>query len=348
MEKKKRWKPLMQAAKIGIGSSAAIYIAEMMHLQFAAAAGSIALLTIVATKWETMRLSLLRIVTFVIATALSWFTIVLFRSEWVAYGVYIFLIVMMCELLGWKSTISVNAVIGSHFLSTLDFSREFILNEFWLVLIGITIAVILNLFHNNQSHKKEIIRHMRYTEEKLQGILREVGAYLSKEKMHGELSVWDDIKNLEAELQSFVGEAYEYKANKFLSHPGYYIDYFEMRIKQFNILHNLHHEMKKLREIPKQAAIVAEYVEYLADFIVERNSPQEQILRLEELFEAMRREPMPVTGEEFENRAILYHILMDLEDFLLIKRRFVDSLDPRQMKIYWEAGEEGGQKAEKQ
>lgn len=335
----KKWKPLMQAAKIGIGSSAAIYIAESLNLQYAAAAGTIALLTIVATKWETMRLSLLRIVTFLIATALSWATITAFRSEWVAYGVYIFVIVMMCEVLGWKPTISVNAVIGTHFLSTRDFSREFILNEFCLVLIGITIAVILNLFHNNSSHKKEIIAHMRYTEERLQGILREVGAYLSHEKMHGSQSVWDDIESLEGELQEFAGEAYDYQENTFQSHPGYYIDYFEMRIKQFNILYNLHHEMKKIREIPKQAAVVAEYVEYLADYVIERNAPEEQIRRLEGIFETMRREPMPADAEEFENRAILYHILMDLEDFLLTKKRFVDGLDERQMRIYWNAGE---------
>lgn len=336
MEQKRRKKALLQAFKIAVGSSAAIYLAESFHLEFGTSAGSIALLTIVATKWETVRLSVLRIVTFVIAVILSWLTIAAFHSEWVAYGVFIFVLIMICELLGWKSTISVNAVIGTHFLTTGDFGRDFILNEFWLVLIGISIALLLNLFHNNRSHKKEIIRNMRYTEEKLQMILKEVAAYLAHEKMTRSQSVWEEIKTLEKKLQDFVGDAYEYQDNTFQSHPGYYIDYFEMRTNQFNVLHNLHSEMKKIREMSRQAALVADYVQYMSDFVVERNSPYEQIEKLEEIFEAIRQAPLPSSREEFESRAILYHILMDLEEFLIFKRRFVEGLDEKQRKIYWE------------
>lgn len=55
---------LLQSLKIAVGSSAAIFFAEQLHLQNAVSAGTIALLTIAATKWETLKLSLLRIVTF--------------------------------------------------------------------------------------------------------------------------------------------------------------------------------------------------------------------------------------------------------------------------------------------
>lgn len=339
MKTNRKWKALLQAAKIAVGSSAAIYIAESFHLEYGAAAGSIALLTIVATKWETVRLSVLRIVTFLLAAVLCWFTITVFHSEWVAYGVYIFVLIMICELLGWKATISVNAVIGTHFLATKDFGRDFILNEFWLVLIGISIALVLNLFHYNRSHRQEIVRNMRYTEAKLQEILLEVAAYLGHEKMVRSQSVWDEIKVLEKKLQGFVGDAYEYQENTFQSHPGYYIDYFEMRLNQFHVLHNLHYEMKKIREMPKQAGLVADYIRYLSDYVIERNVPKEQIEKLEEMFETMGREPLPVSREEFESRAILYHILMDLEDFLIFKRRFVEGLDEIQKKIYWENSE---------
>ena len=38
---------------------------------------------------------------------------------------------------------------------------------------------------------------------------------------------------------------------------------------------------------------------------------------------------LPQTREEFENRAVLYHIMMDLEDFLLCKQKFIKYLDRR-------------------
>ena len=43
-----------------------------------------------------------------------------------------------------------------------------------------------------------------------------------------------------------------------------------------------------------------------------------------ELFKQMENEPLPETRVEFESRACLYHVLMDLEDFLLIKKRYLE------------------------
>lgn len=332
--KGKRWqKALLQAGKLAVGSSAAICLAELFQLQFAASAGSIALLTIVATKWETVRLSLLRIVTFALASAMIWLTITMFHSEWVAYGVFIFLLVILCEWLGWKSTVSVNAVIGTHFLSAQDIGWAFIRNELYLVLLGISIALVLNLFHNNSSHKKQIEDHISYTEEQLKSLFGKLADYLLEKPVTGD--VWEEIKDLEHRLTGFGAEAHDYQNNTFVSHPQYYIDYFEMRLKQCTILHNLHYEMKKIKTMPEQAKIIADYVQYLAGFVVEHNVPRPQIERLEELFADMKKEPLPLTREEFESRAILYHILMDLEDFLYIKKRFVEGVDEIQRKIYW-------------
>ena len=56
MAQKQLWKSILQALKIAIGSSFAIWLAQALGLSFAASAGSIAMLTIVTTKWETVRL----------------------------------------------------------------------------------------------------------------------------------------------------------------------------------------------------------------------------------------------------------------------------------------------------
>ncbi|MBM6854064.1 hypothetical protein H6B11_07815 [Mediterraneibacter glycyrrhizinilyticus] len=132
-----------------------------------------------------------------------------------------------------------------------------------------------------------------------------------------------------------MGDAYEYQDNTFQSHPGYYIDYFEMRMKQLSILHNLHYEVKRLRMIPAQAQIVADYIRYVSSYVVEHNSPEAQIRKLEQIFIDMKDEPLPESREEFENRAVLYHILMDLEEFLIMKRRFVNGLNEKQRERYW-------------
>ena len=74
---------------------------------------------------------------------------------------------------------------------------------------------------------------------------------------------------------------------------------------------------------------------YLVDYVHEMNSPEEQIKYLEVMVEDMQNQPLPVTRDEFETRAILYHILTELEAFLVHKKRFVNALDNKQRKLYW-------------
>lgn len=62
-------------------------------------------------------------------------------------------------------------------------------------------------------------------------------------------------------------------------------------------------------------------------YVIEINQPEKQLARLQEIFAEMKAEPLPESREEFENRAVLYHILMDLEEFLIFKKRFVSGLN---------------------
>lgn len=336
MKKKQQKKRLLQAIKIAIGSSAAIYVAEVLNLEYAISAGSIALLTLVTTKWETVKLSWFRLVTFLVSSVLAWVVFTQIQSEWLAYGIYIFLIVIVSEEFGWKATISVNAVIGMHFMAKRDFEASFVFNEFMLVLIGITVAVVLNLFYDYAGQRKDLVRNMRYTENRMQMILGAIAAYLADKEM--QYDIWAAIRELESQIHVFIDDAYEYQDNTFQSHPEYYINYFEMRMKQCNTIHNLHYEMKRIRKMPQQALIISEYVLYMMEYVTERNEPTAQMDKLKEIFQYIKEDKLPTTREDFESQAMLYHILMDLEDFLIYKKRFVNSLDDKQKQRYWNQG----------
>lgn len=335
INKKQIWlKHIIRGTKIGIGSCAAVALAEYMGLEYVTSAGTIALLTIATTKWETVWLSVMRVITFAMTVVLCWGIHQYVDSSWAGYGVFVFFLVTISEFLHLRNTVSVNAVVGAHFFSTHGFPLSDIWNEFLLVLIGITIAFILNLFQDNRSSKRKIEQNIHYTEQQLQDILQKLSEFLRGRPIEG--NVWEEVVHVEKLLSIFTARAYEYQSNTFQSHPEYYIQYFEMRTKQFNILHNLHYEMKKIRTLPKQAEIVADYLVYLKGYVTEFNDPAEQMTRLQELFADLTRQDLPGTREEFESRAMLYHILMDLEDFLKYKKRFVEALDDRLRRLYWE------------
>ena len=139
-------KMISRALKIAVGSCLAIFVAQLLELQNATAAGIITLITIVTTRRETVQLSYRRVLTFFLSVILA---CVIFQAvpwAWIDYGIYIFVMAVICQLLNWDSTVSLNAVIGTHFLTSQDFSLIFILNEFSLVLIGIVFAILLNLY----------------------------------------------------------------------------------------------------------------------------------------------------------------------------------------------------------
>mgnify|MGYP002586657301 FL=1 len=326
-------KIILLSLKIGIGSSLSLYIAMKLGMDYAISAGTITLLSLMSTKWETVRLSGYRIISFLTTVVTSWMLFTFIESEWIAYGILLGLIVFMAEIMGWRATISVNGVIAAHLVTTRNFSDHAIWNEFGIVVIGVTIALLFNLFNGNVRHKKDIIADMRQVENRLQLIVGALAAYLSNKEM--ERSVWNDICTLENDMQCYIKEAYEYQNNTFYSHPEYYISYFEMRKSQCQILHNLHYEMKKMRSMPKHGKLVAEYMLYLTNYINEYNNPDEQMDRLNDIFEQVMTEGLPQTREEFESGAVLYHVLMDIEEFLKYKKTFINKLDEVQLKKYW-------------
>ena len=99
-------KILLLSAKIGVGASVAIYIAQLLNLEYATSAGIITLLTLITTRWETFRLSLMRLLTYGVSVAVCWVIFHFIPNTWIEYGLFLFVIVFLGEWLGWRSTLS--------------------------------------------------------------------------------------------------------------------------------------------------------------------------------------------------------------------------------------------------
>lgn len=178
-------------------------------------AGTVALLTLMTSKLETFRLSASRFITFGVTLVLL--IISQFDNIWMTNGLILMAVVFFTESLVLRATISVNSVVAAHLVTSRNLNWASILNELLLVLIGVPLTVIRDLFRANYSHRKQIIANMR---------------------------------KVEAELQEYINNAKEYQDNTFHSHLEYYISYFEMRLEQFKILHRLHQKIKRVRSIP--------------------------------------------------------------------------------------------------
>ena len=319
MKTKRRYAAIL-GLKIGFGTALAIVLAKLLNLDQPTSAGTITLLTLLTTKKGTLRLIIQRFLTFVITVFLGYYIFNYFSNEWIAFLILLITVVVMIELLGWTSTISVNAMIAIHLLSECSLTIPFLINEFFLLVIGVLCAYIINLYHSEKIYELDIIKFINNLEDEMQLRLKEIVHYIDYQDVN--TKIWDNLEEMEHKIEHYLIHVLEYEENCTNDKADYYIEYFEMREFQLGILQMLHYEIRKIRTLPKQAHIISEYIDYLIPHVKELNDPQPQINKLLMLIEDIRNDELPKTREEFENHAILYHILMDLEDFLLRKQQF--------------------------
>jgi len=238
--------------------------------------------------------------------------------------------VVSCYYFDWQNTIYVNAVMGTHYLMSPDYSLSFVLSELSLVLIGTGTALIMNW--RMPSYLKEIREDIRRIEDSMQQVLRELACEL--EGYRKVEHAWLDLDRLEEHLHLGLNRAYEQVYNSLSEADLYYIEYMEMRMQQCTMLQTLKNRIRSLQEMPRQAGMVSRYLRYLEQYVHEDNIPDEQIEKLQQVMDQMKTEALPETREEFESWAILYHVLMDLEEFLFIKQRFWETNLPRPEELY--------------
>lgn len=324
---------LLKGFKIAIGTVLAIVIAELLDLQFPTSAGTVALLTLLTTKKGTVKLIVQRLLTFMMTVLCS---LILFQRVPVPMLAFtLVMVIVATAVIAFKAeaTLSINALIAIHFLTEMDFSREFILNEFLLVLIGVVIAFLLNLIHHYAVYEDELDDAIRQVDSQIQSLLKDIVEYIRHPESHS--SSWGELGKLEKMIQDKMKVALEYDENVFGNHSEYYVNFFEVREFQCEILHMLHYEIRKIRTMPEQAHALADYLEYVIPHIHESNDPEPQLDALHDLLKGMQMKELPATHDEFESRAILYHILMDFEDFLMKKKRFVEQLDKSDKILHW-------------
>ena len=123
--------------------------------------------------------------------------------------------------------------------------------------------------------------------------------------------------------------------NTFFQESQYFIAYMNMREQQTVVLKDMDKKVRSVRAVFPQTDQVAALFAETAVTFGESNNAEELLVKLDKALGQMKESPLPATREEFEERAVLYGILMDLKYFLQLKKEFADSLTQEQVRRYW-------------
>lgn len=313
----------LYAVKIGVGSALSILIAEYLGLNFAASAGIITLLTISTTRTETLKLCFRRLSTFALAAVMMVVADFLPISDWLIFGLVLILLTFLLNLADLMATLSVNAVFLTHLMGIEKITLQDIFNELMLLLIGLAIAVCINHFQDLRGQQRYVDFCVASTERAFQEVFGQLSDYLQNSDSNNH--VWDHVIDLERRLEDYLQVAFQYQENLLSGDNSYYVKYFEMRIQQCAVLHNLHYEIKKIRKMDMDAQLMVEFFDFARGHLTDFEEPTNQLQKLEGLIQEIQ-EVVPQSREDFIEKSRMYHILMDLEEFFMFQKRFVSAM----------------------
>lgn len=289
-------------------------------------AGIITLLTIQNTRKETLEIALKRIAAFIVAVSLAYVIFTIFGFTTPAFGGFVFIFVALANLLNIEVGVVMNSVLVTHFLVEQRMDLALITNEALILLIGMGMGIIVNSIMPKNEEK--IRQEQKIVEDRMRETLNCLSKMLNNRQDCAYVEAQSsrmDLLNVEQLIDDLLKKAYEDAGNTLLTETRYQISYLEMRKHQLSILDDIRESIKEINHDLPHALKISNYMKKVSLEFTEKNNAKDLLAELNELYEFFREESLPKTREEFENRAILFHILKDLHKFLETKRTFIEN-----------------------
>lgn len=304
--------------KTSIGATAAIMLANQMGLQYSVSAGIITILSVQSTKRQSVNIAMQRLGACVLALAISSVLFGVLGYHAVIFGLFLLLFIPMAAKLKVAEGIVVSSVLVTHLLLEKSVMASLLWNEISLMLVGVGIALLLNLYM--PSIEGKIKEDQSYIEEKMKEILLHMAMALKEHYVS--IKEEELFSSLENHLLQARSRAYKNLNNYFFADESYYAQYMEMRMQQFETMKRMRQHFQRFFMTYEQTVMIAHFTEKVAHSIYEGNTAENLLEDLYHLREHFRAMELPVTREEFENRAMLFQFLNDMQQFLEAKYEF--------------------------
>ena len=308
-----------KACKIALAAVLSILTANLLGLSYAITAGIITVLSIQNTKRETLQTARDRGLAFLCALILSYMCFRWLDFSVGAFILFLFLFAFLCLSAGWGQAIAMDSVLISHFLTDQRFDGELLVNELLVFTIGTFYGILINL--HLRKKEVEFDRLSRLVDDEIKGIIHRMAENIRREDKTGYHS--DCFGRLEDRIHLAKECALRNWNNTLWSQSSYELDYIRMRENQSRVLRNIYDSIVRITMLPAQTIQVAAFFEEIEAQYHRDNDVEELLKLLEKMLSDMKLETLPQSREEFEARALLFYTLMQLDEFLTLKNRFV-------------------------
>ena len=297
---------IFQALKMVIGALIATLLSDWLTLEYSVTAGIIVILSIQPTKQQSIRVGVKRIIASVIGLMITVGLMLILGYTLPVFILSLLLFIPLAFIFKIEEGIVVSSVLMSHILAQGDW--KYGINALAILLIGVVIAVILNLFMPNKS--KAIEKEIVLIDEALRELVKSVAEC--------ECANYGPIMGM---IENAIHTIRVESLNRLMPKRDLNISYVTMRKEQVSYIQKIEMDLKRV--------VVTEYkqdiVKFLQDIVPrigKANMASLLLVQLDQMRASYKEKPLPKNRQEFEERAILFNILFDLEAFLMAKVRY--------------------------
>ncbi|MCF0149115.1 MAG: aromatic acid exporter family protein [Clostridium sp.] len=307
------------AFKMTISAMIALLISNELNLQFSTVAAVIAILSIQDTRKKALIVGKNRIVACTVAIFLSVLIYKYIGQNPITFALFLIIFIPFTSKFNISEGMVPAVVLSTHILVTDEISLYLIINELLIMIIGVGIASIANLYMPSLNHEFE--KDKEYIEKSYKIILNK----MSKSLLTYTVDIDEQIliRDIENRLNESLDRAYKIYNNNFSEANYYYVDYMNMRKNQFEIIKKLRSHFEKFYMSFEQTYMISKFTKSVSEQIKDTNDCKELLEELKLLKLGFKEMPLPKTREEFENRAQLLQFLNDIEDLLIMKKNFI-------------------------
>lgn len=310
---------ISRTIKTALASLLAIIVSQELSLEFAAAAGIIAILNVFDTRKATIEGGLKRTLSAIIALLIGGFLFEKIGYKTWVFGLYLLLFVPVSFLLKIELGLGPSSVIVTHLLAFGKIDASIILNEMALVFIGTGFAMLTNFYAPTRQDK--LNRLIESIDDDMKFILNLFGESLVQNL---DVKLYEDkISELEEDIDKAIDIAIIENDNLIENSRDLLFD-LRLREREMDLLQEMYDD---LRTIP------LEYSDgkYISDILIQASqnlTKREDMIKLKDRIDFLKNHyhmmKLPDTHEEFAIRSAIFQVFRSLDQFIDISNQITN------------------------
>lgn len=304
---------LIRTVKTAFAAILSIIVAEQLALDFAAAAGIIAILNIFETRRATKEGALKRAVSAMIALLIGGFLFeTLGYNTWV-FGLYLLIFVPLSFFQQIELGLGPSSVLVTHLLAFGQVTLPIILNELALVFIGTGFAMLTNFYAPNSQVK--LTKLVDQIDQEMKEILNLFGRSLVEDL---DVSIHEDkLKTLRADISTAV-ELAVIETDNMIANSGEVLYSLHLRENEMALLEDMYYNLKSIPPEYSDGKYISEVLIRASENLSKDGDIEGVKERIDYLKDHFHMMGLPQSHEDFAIRSAVFQVFRSLDQFINI------------------------------